>query len=180
MLTKRQKTAVAIIAVLLVAVLVGMNAAMNAIRSRSEAHETANHPTQTTERDDDYDTADGAYMTRDAETMCAQLAPKALAAYVTDSADRDELLQKYFTPNAQGLTVSVKELAKQPSDSFEGFLNTSEGITAVCSVATGIEAPWILSYSWDDANGWRCDAVTGGMIGAYKQHSGKAPKAKEQ
>lgn len=173
MLSKKQKIIITIIAILLAGALAGANMFMRKLKSHTppSAAETQSVASTTPSSDT------AAFMGRDAQDMCERLAPAALKAYVTDAPDRAQLLQRYFTPTARGLSISVHDIAEQPAKQFSGFLNTDNGDTAVCSVATGIDAPWILEFRWDDTNGWMCDGVSGGMNGAYRQRSGQAPKA---
>lgn len=176
-LSKKQKMGIAFVAILLMGILAGANTLLqHAKTGRAESaalQSTSAHPH---EQSADMEESD-AYMIHDAQTMCAQFAPKALQAYVTSGNQRSVLLQRYFTPDAQGLTVAVNEIAKQPLDTFTGFWNVSSEDSAVCSVATGTEAPWTMTFEWTDADGWKCSAVSGGMRGAYREHNGPAPKA---
>lgn len=176
MLSKKQKTIVALIAILLAGALVGANMLMKRIKTNMQTPAPASQSVSPASPEADSD----AFMTRDAQTVCERLAPDALKAYVTDAPDRAQLLHRYFTPNARGLSISVHDIADQPATRFSGFLNTSDGDTAVCSVTTGIDAPWILEFRWNNEDGWLCDGVSGGMSGAYRQRTGQAPKAQER
>lgn len=176
MLSKKQKTIVALIAILLAGALVGANMLMKRITTNTPTPTPVSQQVAPASPETDPD----AFTDRDAQDVCERLAPDALKAYVTDTPDRERLLQRYFTPNARGLSISVHDIAQQPATRFSGFLNTSDGDTAVCSVATGIDAPWILEFRWDDSDDWLCDGVSGGMNGAYRQRTGQAPKAQER
>lgn len=173
MLSKRQKIIIAFVALMLAGALVGANLLMRRIKAHTpQPTDTSQSAAPTPNATDS-----GTFMDRDAQTMCERLAPDTLKAYTTDSPARSRLLQRYFTPDARGLSISVHDIAEQPATQFSGFLNTSDGDTAICSVTTGIDAPWILEFRWDDADGWMCVGVSGGMNGAYRQRSGQAPKA---
>ena len=178
MLSKKQKRLIALIAILLVAALIAANYFTSKASVAHPQQTTAAHPTPSSTATTDSADAE-RYMARDAGTMCEQLAPKALHAYIDDTSDRGELLARYFTPDAQGLTIPVSEIAKQPTNVFNGFLSTSDEDTAICSVTTGLSAPWILHYTYSADKGWLCDSVAGGMDGAYKTKEGKAPKASD-
>ncbi len=198
MLTKRQKILIAVLAAALILTLIGLNSLLAGIRHKRQAatedgapasHSATAEPNVS---DRAYETAapashsataepnvsDRAYET--ASAVCEHLAPQALHAYIDDAPGRDERLARHFTPDARGLSIPPSEIAEQPSERFAGFLNTGDDDNAVCSVTTGTEAPWILTYARDDRHGWLCTGVTGGMQGAYRQHEGPAPKAKEE
>lgn len=100
--------------------------------------------------------------------LCSDIAPKAAKAYVTDSENRESELRKYFTTDAQGLNIPVSRIEPQPAADFAGGLNTASGDTAVCSVHTGLESPWMLTWQWTDDDGWLCTAIAGPLDGAYK------------
>lgn len=177
MLSKKQKRLIALFALLLVVALIAANYFMAKANKPSQVQDpsrpTASAPATINESDSE------KYMVRDAGEMCEELAPRTLHAYIDDTPDRSELLSRYFTPNAQGLTIPVSEIAKQPTDTFTGFLGASDDASATCSVATGLSAPWILHYTYSTEDGWMCDSVSGGMDGAYKTKEGKAPKASD-
>lgn len=102
--------------------------------------------------------------------LCATTAPQALAAYATAGASRDELLSRYFTPNAAGLSISVDRIAAQPLEpaAWTGFeLTGTERSSASCSVSTGLASPWIMDWTYTAAGGWLCSAVTAPLRGGY-------------
>lgn len=177
MLTKRQKILIAVLAAALILTLIGLNSLLAGIRHKRQAATEDGAPASHSATAEP-NVSERAYET--ASAVCEHLAPQALHAYIDDAPGRDERLARHFTPDARGLSIPPSEIAEQPSERFAGFLNTGDDDNAVCSVTTGTEAPWILTYARDDRHGWLCTGVTGGMQGAYRQHEGPAPKAKEE
>lgn len=102
----------------------------------------------------------------EAGDVCADLAPRALRAYVTDSPDRDGALREMFTADAAGLSIPASRIMSQPLDTFTGFLVSGDGRTATCAVATGLASAWTMTYEYDDGR-WLCSAVAGPLDGAY-------------
>ena len=102
--------------------------------------------------------------------LCTTTAPRALAAYATAANQRDELLSRYFTPNANGLSVPVERIAAQPleSSAWTGFeLTGTERSSASCSVSTGLAAMWVMDWTYSQSGGWRCSSVTAPLQGGY-------------
>lgn len=108
--------------------------------------------------------------------VCEQLAPKATIAYTTKNTDRDTLLKQYFTDDAQGLNIPASRIQPQPDVTPAGGMQTGDATRAVCSVWTGLESPWTLTWRWDEHNGWKCTAINGPLDGAYTTLGSKAPK----
>lgn len=107
--------------------------------------------------------------------VCERLAPEATAAYTGKGADRDRLIARYFTSDAQGLNVPADRIAEQPDVPASGGLNVGDSTTAVCSVWTGLESPWTLTWRWDARDGWRCTGISGPLEGAYAVLGDTAP-----
>lgn len=116
------------------------------------------------------------------ERLCADVAPAALKTYVTDTADRSDQLERYFTQDAAGLDIAIGRIAPQPLDQFTGFLETGDDSadTASCSVATGLAAMWTLEYEYTPRSGWLCTSVTGPLEGAYVIQDGMPPDSQRQ
>lgn len=112
--------------------------------------------------------------------VCERLAPKAAAAYTSKSEDRDRLIKRYFSADAQGLNIPADRLAEQPSVTPSGGMNAGTDTTATCSVWTGLESPWTLTYQWTAGKGWKCTGISGPLEGAYTTLGDKAPEEKGQ
>ncbi|MDF7641480.1 hypothetical protein PT279_07770 [Bifidobacterium sp. ESL0784] len=96
------------------------------------------------------------------EQVCEQVAPKALATYVTDGPDRSTKLQQYFIKDAKGLDMPVSDIQSQPAPIFTGYLAFGrDNDTAICNVWTGLESPWCLVFSYQRSNGWKIALVEG-------------------
>ena len=108
--------------------------------------------------------------------VCETLAPKATAAYTGRSADRDALIRQYFADGAQGLNIPADRIQPQPDVDYSGGLNTGDSTNATCSVWTGLESPWTLTWRWDNVNGWLCTGINGPLEGAYETLGDKAPQ----
>lgn len=101
-----------------------------------------------------------------ASAACTDLAPRTLRAYM--DGDRSRLKGSWFTEDAQGLDVPASGIARQPLDAFTGTMNAgSDRSTAVCSVWTGLESPWVVQYRYTNEAGWLAVMVQGPAEGAY-------------
>ena len=80
--------------------------------------------------------------------VCEKLAPKAAATYTSKAADRDRLIKRYFASDAQGLNIPIDRIADQPDVQASGGMNAGTSTTATCSVWTGLESPWTLTWRW--------------------------------
>lgn len=112
--------------------------------------------------------------------VCERLAPKAAAAYTSKGSDRDELIKRYFAADAQGLNIPADRIADQPSTEPSGGMLTGDSTTATCSVWTGLESPWTLTYQWTADKGWKCTGINGPLEGAYTTLGDKAPEEKDE
>ena len=112
--------------------------------------------------------------------VCEDIAPKATKAYVTDSIDRDRQVGRFFAKDAAGLNIPISRIARQPDVEFAGGLNTGDDTTATCSVHTGLESPWTLTYRWTPDTGWRCTGIQGPIDGAYKLQGDKPSQQGEE
>ena len=56
---------------------------------------------------------------------------------------------------------------------------TGDSTTATCSVWTGLESPWTLTYRWTADKGWKCAGINGPLDGAYTTLGDKAPEEKD-
>lgn len=93
------------------------------------------------------------------EQVCEQVAPEALAAYVTDSPNRPKKLERYFTKDARGLDVPVSDIQPQPAPTFTGYLAFGrDNDTAICNVWTGLESPWRLTLN-HQSNSWEVTQI---------------------
>lgn len=107
--------------------------------------------------------------------VCEKLAPKAAAAYTSKAADRDRLIKRYFASDAQGLNIPIDRIADQPDVQAAGGMNAGTSTTATCSVWTGLESPWTLTWRWTADKGWKCTGINGPLEGAYTVLGDKAP-----
>lgn len=57
----------------------------------------------------------------------------------------------------------------------ERFEQLGDGSSAVCSVHTGLESPWTLTWRWDVDAGWLCTGINGPLEGAYTTLGDTAP-----
>ena len=105
--------------------------------------------------------------------VCEKLAPKAAAAYTSKAADRDRLIKRYFASDAQGLNIPIDRIADQPDVQASGGMNAGTDTTATCSVWTGLESPWTLTYQWTADKGWKCTGIS-----AYTTLGDKTPDEK--
>ena len=110
--------------------------------------------------------------------VCEKLAPKAAAAYTSKAADRDRLIKRYFASDAQGLNIPTDRIAEQPDVQASGGMNAGTDTTATCSVWTGLESPWTLTYQWTADKGWKCTGISGPLEGAYTTLGDKTPDEK--
>ena len=110
--------------------------------------------------------------------VCERLAPKAAAAYTSKGEDRDRLVKRYFTADAQGLNIPTDRIAEQPDVQASGGMNAGTDTTATCSVWTGLESPWTLTYQWTADKGWKCTGISGPLEGAYTTLGDKTPDEK--
>lgn len=108
--------------------------------------------------------------------VCEKLAPKATAAYVGKTADRDRLIGRYFASDAQGLDIPASRIADQPDVQASGGMNAGTATTATCSVWTGLESPWITTWEWSGDKGWECTGISGPLEGAYTVLGDKVPQ----
>lgn len=108
--------------------------------------------------------------------VCEKLAPKAAAAYASKAADRDRLIKRYFASDAQGLNIPIDRIADQPDVQASGGMNAGTSTTATCSVWTGLESPWTLTWRWTADKGWKCTGISGPLEGAYTVLGDKAPE----
>lgn len=92
--------------------------------------------------------------------------------------DRDRLVKRYFTADAQGLNIPTDRIAEQPSTTPSGGMNAGSDTTATCSVWTGLESPWTLTYQWTADKGWKCTGISGPLEGAYTTLGDKTPDEK--
>lgn len=115
----------------------------------------------------------------DPSEVCATLAPKAVAAYTSKDPGRDRLIKRYFTPDAQGLNIPADRIAVQPDVRASGGMNAGSATTATCSVWTGLESPWTLTWEWEGADGWLCTGINGPLEGAYTTLGDKAPERED-
>ena len=100
--------------------------------------------------------------------LCSAVAPKALTAYAIASSGRARLLARYFTSDADGLSIPVDRIARQPleSSAWTGFeLTGTDRSAATCSVSTGLASPWIMEWTFSPRVGWRCSSVTAPLEG---------------
>lgn len=107
--------------------------------------------------------------------VCEKLAPKAAAAYTSHAVDRDGLIKSYFTSDARGLNIPVDRIAEQSGVQASGGMNAGTDTTATCSVWTGLESPWNLTWRWTADKGWRCTGISGPLEGAYTVLGDKVP-----
>lgn len=112
---------------------------------------------------------------KDPSVLCVRFAPRVLKVYTTDTPNRAALISQYYTRNANGLSLPVARIARQPLDEYTGFLMTSSRGSVTCSVGTGLEAPWILQFSKQSDGRWLCSSVAGPWKGAYKILGDKLP-----
>lgn len=138
---------------------------------QAQAEATGRSKTETTQ-------GEAARMT--AVDVCADIAPKATKAYVTDTSDRDRLIAEYFTKDATGLNIPIARIQPQPQVEYAGGLNVGDDTTATCSVHTGLESPWTLTYRWTPEQGWQCTGIQGPIDGAYKLQGDKIPDKENQ
>ena len=110
--------------------------------------------------------------------VCEKLAPKAAAAYTSKDADRGRLIKRYFASDAQGLDIPIDRIADQPDVQASGGMNVGTSTTATCSVWTGLESPWTLTYQWTADKGWKCTGISGPLEGAYTTLGDKTPDEK--
>lgn len=108
--------------------------------------------------------------------VCEKLAPKAAATYTSKAADRDRLIKRYFASDAQGLNIPIDRIADQPDVQASGGMNAGTSTTATCSVWTGPESPWTLTWRWTADKGWKCTGISGPLEGAYTVLGDKAPE----
>ena len=107
--------------------------------------------------------------------VCEKLAPKAAAAYTSKAADRDRLIKRYFASGAQGLNIPIDRIADQPDVQASGGMNAGTSTAATCSVWTGLESPWTLTWRWTADKGWKCTGINGPLEGAYTVLGDEAP-----
>ena len=107
--------------------------------------------------------------------VCEKLAPKAAAAYTSKATDRDRLIKRYFASDAQGLDIPIDRIADQPDVQASGGMNVGTSTTAPCSVWTGLESPWTLTWRWTADKGWKCTGINGPLEGAYTVLGDEAP-----
>lgn len=107
--------------------------------------------------------------------VCEKLAPKAAATYTSKAADRDRLIKRYFASDAQGLNIPIDRIADLPDVQASGGMNAGTSTTATCSVWTGLESPWTLTWRWTTDKGWKCTGINGPLEGAYTVLGDKAP-----
>ena len=100
------------------------------------------------------------------------------AAYTSKGEDRDRLVKRYFTADAQGLNIPTDRIAEQPDVQASGGMNAGTDTTATCSVWTGLESPWTLTYQWTADKGWKCTGISGPLEGAYTTLGDKTPDEK--
>lgn len=103
---------------------------------------------------------------------------KTAAAYTSKGEDRDRLVKRYFTADAQGLNIPTDRIAEQPDVQASGGMNAGTDTTATCSVWTGLESPWTLTYQWTADKGWKCTGISGPLEGAYTTLGDKTPDEK--
>ena len=60
--------------------------------------------------------------------VCERLAPKAAAAYTSKGEDRDRLVKRYFTADAQGLNIPTDRIAEQPDVQASGGMNAGKTV----------------------------------------------------
>ena len=86
--------------------------------------------------------------------------------------------KRYFTADAQGLNIPTDRIAEQPDVQASGGMNAGTDTTATCSVWTGLESPWTLTYQWTADKGWKCTGISGPLEGAYTTLGDKTPDEK--
>lgn len=77
--------------------------------------------------------------------------------------------------DAQGLNIPIDRIAGQPDVQASGGMNAGTSTTATCSVWTGLESPWTLTWRWTADKGWKCTGINGPLEGAYTVLGDKAP-----
>ena len=82
---------------------------------------------------------------------------------------------------AAGEGKSVVILESQPmvggnSVRATGGMNAGTSTTATCSVWTGLESPWTLTWRWTADKGWKCTGISGPLEGAYTVLGDEAPE----
>lgn len=112
---------------------------------------------------------------QDASGLCVRYAPRVLQAYTTDTPNRATLIAQYYTKHANGLSIPVTRIARQPLDEYTGFLMTSSQGSVTCSVGTGLQAPWILEFGKQINGRWLCSSVAGPWKGACNIVGDKLP-----
>lgn len=181
---KNRKRAVATVACFTAAIVIwiGANFTVTALTTRTVEPDQQEPQTSRTEPAPSARRAATAQPKASVERFCAATAPAALKAYVTDTADRADQLERYFTQDAAGLDIPIGRIAPQPLDQFTGFIETGDDSadTASCSVATGLASMWTLEYEYTDVNGWLCTSVTGPLEGAYVIQDGAPPDSQRQ
>ena len=76
------------------------------------------------------------------------------------------------------LNIPADRIAEQPSTTPSGGMNAGTDTTATCSVWTGLESPWTLTYQWTADKGWKCTGISGPLEGAYTTLGDKTPDEK--
>ena len=79
-------------------------------------------------------------------------------------------------PTPQGLNIPIDRIADQPDVQASGGMNAGTSTTATCSVWTGLESPWTLTWRWTADKGWKCTGISGPLEGAYTVLGDKAPE----
>ena len=135
---KNRKRAVATVACFTAAIVIwiGANFTVTALTTRTVEPDQQEPQTSRTEPAPSARRAATAQPKASVERLCAATAPAALKAYVTDTADRADQLERYFTQDAAGLDIPIGRIAPQPLDQFTGFIETGDDSadTASCSV----------------------------------------------
>lgn len=109
---------------------------------------------------------------------CARGSPEGRRRIHLKGEDRDRLVKRYFTADAQGLNIPTDRIAEQPDVQASGGMNAGTDTTATCSVWTGLESPWTLTYQWTADKGWKCTGISGPLEGAYTTLGDKTPDEK--
>lgn len=113
---KNRKRAVATVACFTAAIVIwiGANFTVTALTTRTVEPDQQEPQTSRTEPAPSARRAATAQPKASVERLCAATAPAALKAYVTDTADRADQLERYFTQDAAGLDIPIGRIAPQP------------------------------------------------------------------
>ena len=105
-----------------------------------------------------------------------KLAASDVKAETSTSTPAARRQKPYFASDAQGLNIPIDRIADQPDVQASGGMNAGTSTTATCSVWTGLESPWTLTWRWTADKGWKCTGISGPLEGAYTVLGDKAPE----